>query len=423
MPKIYFIAPQEPTWGPVKEVVAKVCDSLGLESINDAEAGESLFHRCSLIEHASFVIADVSSKYKKLTTLMELFYEVGYAQRSQKSILLISQNIGELPFLTEKKILGYSLEQKEKFVQDLTGALMGMCKLEKVRYYYLGQSIDAWQADTLPLLPRMDQALANYSAIGDSLVMEEKYEQAYEEYSRAILKGGTEKLQNQQAYLFVKRAFVNKKLGNMEDAIYDYSQAIEIKKDYLDAYIARGMALYECQKYEEALLDFHEASNLKPDFPKIYVLKGAMHRILENYDEALAQLNQAISLSPKYAHAFFTRAQVYVDRKEFPKAIEDYSHAISIDKEYTEAYLKRGIVFMTIGDLDKAMANFNKVIELSPENSDAYNYRGQVIFAKAHKEYHELAINDWKKAMDLGSRNPQQLAEKIAIASQKIDLE
>ncbi|NUM34940.1 MAG: tetratricopeptide repeat protein [Candidatus Brocadiae bacterium] len=423
MPKIYCITPQEQSWGPVKQVISQVCDSLGLEVFNDSEAGNSLMDRCALMENAAFIIADVTSIHDRLATVMELFYEIGYAQRSQKSILLIGQNPLELPFLAGKEVLSYSMEQKDKFIQDLTGALLCMCKIEKVRCYRLGLSIEEWQQDRLPVLPRIDQTLPNYSALGDSLVMEEKYEQAYQEYSRAILRGGTEQLQAQQAYLLVKRAFVNKKLGNIDDAISDYTQAIEIKKDYVDAYIAKGMTLYECKKYAQALENFGEASRLKPDFPRIYVLSGAMNRILGNYEEALLQLDKAISLSPKYSQAFFTRAQVYVDCKEFPKAIEDYSQAIAIDKDYVEAYLKRGIVFIAISDLDKAMEDFNKVIELSPQNSEAYDYRGQVLFAKAHKEYHQLAISDWQKAMELGARNQQQLAEKIAIASQKVDLE
>ena len=420
MPKIYLITPQESAWEGVKKIIAQICNKLGLELFQDSECQSSAANRKLLLENSAFVIADISSRTSNIAKRLEVCYEIGYAQRAQKSILLIAQNNQDLPDLGQKKILLYTLEEKEKFAKDLIGALMGMCRLEKVRYYRFRHSIEEWKEDVLPVLPRQDQSLANYSALGDSLIAEEKYEQAYEEYSKAILRGGTSELQMHHAFLFVKRAFVDKKLGNIEEALADYSQAIEIKKDYVDAYVSRGIALYESKKYEMALEDFRQASELKPDFPRIYVLMGSMNRILGRYEEALGHLNKAIELSPQYSQAFFTRAQVYVDCKEFNKAIEDYSQVIAIDKEYVDAYLKRGIVFMKIENLDKAMEDFNKVIALSPENFEAYDYRGQVLFAKAHKEYHQLAISDWQKAIDLGSKNHQQLTKKISLVAHTI---
>ena len=53
--------------------------------------------------------------------------------------------------------------------------------------------------------------------------------------------------------------------GDYDRAIADYDRAIQLKPDYADAYVGRGVAYGEKGDYDRAIADFDRAIQLKPD--------------------------------------------------------------------------------------------------------------------------------------------------------------
>ena len=54
------------------------------------------------------------------------------------------------------------------------------------------------------------------------------------------------------------------------DALNNYNEAIKFKRDYLDAYLNRGISLNNLKKYQEAIKDFNFVINKDPSNPKAY---------------------------------------------------------------------------------------------------------------------------------------------------------
>lgn len=54
-------------------------------------------------------------------------------------------------------------------------------------------------------------------------------------------------------------------LGRYEEEISSYSKAIEIKDDFVDAYVNMGVALRKMQRYDAALAAFNTAIGLNPE--------------------------------------------------------------------------------------------------------------------------------------------------------------
>jgi tetratricopeptide (TPR) repeat protein len=63
-----------------------------------------------------------------------------------------------------------------------------------------------------------------------------------------------EKPNNAQAYLY--RAYANRQLGNTNNAINDYTSAIDIEPENLQAYIERGTVYVELGQLEDAIRNF-----------------------------------------------------------------------------------------------------------------------------------------------------------------------
>lgn len=419
MPTIYFTTPEGTDEG-VRNTICSVCDKLGLDVCSASAQADAGAAAQILIENAAFVIADITCEDGNPVKVCQIAYEIGYAKRAQKTVFLITQSQDILQQFGQEDVLCYRLEDMKTFAGKLLAGLVGLCRKERIRYNHFPGMPELKEEAKLPIIAKESLQTENYVALGDAFVDNGQYEQAHQEYSRAILHAGHATLSPHHGYIFFKRAFVSKKLGFVEDALKDYTQAITVNPTYVDAYVARGLMLYELRKYQDALQDFQEASTLKPNFPRVYVFAGAMYRMIKDYEKALAQLNTAISLSPNYAEAYFNRGQVYSDMPDYEKAIEDFTHAVSLNPKYTEAFLKRGLVHKAIKNFDLAIQDFQHTIELDPKNADGYIYRGQTLYEKGYHEYHQLAIEDWRKAIDLGSPNAKELEELIRATVRKL---
>ena len=114
----------------------------------------------------------------------------------------------------------------------------------------------------------------------------EKYENAFADYNNTI------NLRPDDAAAYHHRGFVKFTLGQYKEAIIDYDKAIQLKPsehephsnegntisfllegtkfDEAEVYINRGVAKSQLGEYEEALADYDEAIRLKPDYAEAY---------------------------------------------------------------------------------------------------------------------------------------------------------
>jgi tetratricopeptide (TPR) repeat protein len=198
---------------------------------------------------------------------------------------------------------------------------------------------------------------------------------------------------------YFQKAFDSKDLNEQIDL---YTKAIELKPDFLEAYINRGVAYNDLREYEKALHDHDKAIELKPDDAIAYSNRGVVYSNLEEYEKALNDHNKSIELKPDDAVQYSNRGFVYDKLKEYEKAIIDYNTAIEITPNYVDAYLNRGLIYAKLEDYDEAKKDFSQAIELKPDDPDAYYNRGLVY--DNLKEY-EKAIEDYSKAIKLKPSN------------------
>ena len=62
--------------------------------------------------------------------------------------------------------------------------------------------------------------------------------------------------------------------GNYQEAIENFSKAIDAYPDDASLYNNRGLTYFELKKYDKALSDFSKAIQLKPDYTVAYCNRG-----------------------------------------------------------------------------------------------------------------------------------------------------
>jgi hypothetical protein len=110
---------------------------------------------------------------------------------------------------------------------------------------------------------------------------------------------------------------VLKELKRFEEALESHDKAIELKHDYAEAYLNRGIVLNELSRSEELLASYDDAIKFKPDYSEAYLNRGLALIELTRYDEALESYNKAIELKIDFHGAYWNKALLLLSLQNF----------------------------------------------------------------------------------------------------------
>lgn len=134
------------------------------------------------------------------------------------------------------------------------------------------------------------------------------------------------------------------KIGDYDRAIADYSKAITIRPDFVQAYNNRGVSFLSGKDDpSRAIADYTKAIDLNPRFVYAYLNRSSAYSYIRAYDSALKDFTVAISLNAASNTAFYSRAKAYEALGRKDDAIVDYRQALAIapDHQQTKDALTR----------------------------------------------------------------------------------
>jgi tetratricopeptide (TPR) repeat protein len=205
------------------------------------------------------------------------------------------------------------------------------------------------------------------------------------------------------AELLYARATNDFEMGDYNEAIENFTKAIEINSEYFDAYNTRGIVYATTGEFDLAIADYEMAIKLNPRFEYPYINRGNARRETGDLEGALTDYNTAIEINPQSVLAYFNRGMIYSKNGDFEEAIADFSQAIRLDPNSAIAYWGRQGLLAQKGDLIRAIADCDKLIELnSIFTLSAHNNRGEFYFSLG--QYDRAALN-FRKASEMVSSN------------------
>jgi len=84
----------------------------------------------------------------------------------------------------------------------------------------------------------------------------------------------------QIALPYNKRGIAYDKIKQHQKAIDDYSEAIRLKPDYVDALYNRALTYGKLEEYQLAIEDLNRVIKLKPDHAEAYHYRGVIYFIM-----------------------------------------------------------------------------------------------------------------------------------------------
>jgi tetratricopeptide (TPR) repeat protein len=143
--------------------------------------------------------------------------------------------------------------------------------LERVVSFSMAGSLNLWRLEAGTILdhhvlePHSDRTTVQLFNKGRQLVsQEDKEQEALDMMTKVVGRFA------RHAQAYERRGFVNLRLNNLDDAIYDYDKSLKINPSMPESHYGRGIAYGRKEEWEKAAVDFEAVTNNSIPHQAIY---------------------------------------------------------------------------------------------------------------------------------------------------------
>ncbi len=125
-------------------------------------------------------------------------------------------------------------------------------------------------------------------------------------------------------------------------SLFSYASAQQKQDEPKDAkfYIDRGIAYGEKGQFDQAVDDFTKALEIGFKGAGAYYYRGIAYVNKGQFDWAIADFNKALEINPKGAGAYYNRATAYYFKKEYDKSWKDIYKAQDLGYKIPSKFLE-----------------------------------------------------------------------------------
>lgn len=305
-------------------------------------------------------------------------------------------------------VVGELLERKE-FFRELSQTIAEDLMEE------FGDLADSGAFDEAMHTPLGDDSEHAHSHDYEELDRAEEYvERANERYEHGDVDGAvddyTEALEmaGDDSDIYRQRGVARAAMNDIDEAIEDWTTALELDSENVSALVDRALARLETGQAEEALEDYDRAAELD-ERAEIFANRGVARFQTGDFEGAKEDLDHALELDEESVPAYLNRAMIRQATGDLVGAFKDYGAAIEIDSNCAQAYASRGYLRLEQGELEAAIDDFESVTEIHPYDASNYYNLGN---AYAEKGDWDRAIAQYDRAIDLDPEDPQAYSNR-----------
>lgn len=161
-------------------------------------------------------------------------------------------------------------------------------------------------------------------------------------------------------------------------------------------YNIRGVCYHSNQNHKVSIVDFLQAVELNKDYAEAYYNLGVTYGELGEVENAKKAYIEALRINNNYPTAQNNLGQILFMQGDFNASISHFERAVEFKKDFAEAYYNLGNAYLSLGSLHDAIKFLKKAIEIKIDFADAYNNLGIAYLRtgeqKLAKEFFENAI-------------------------------
>jgi tetratricopeptide (TPR) repeat protein len=165
-------------------------------------------------------------------------------------------------------------------------------------------------------------------------------------------------------------AFSLRERGDLQDALREYGQTIEIDRKYPHAFASLGDVYLKLDNYSAAQAAYKQALAQVPDDIDVLLNSGAAYQSAGDLAEAEQAYQRVLQISPGSSAAHVNLGVLYFGEKRSNDAMNQFSMAIDLKTKDIVPYYDMAAILQQAGRTDLAMVLYKKVLELKPDDKD-----------------------------------------------------
>lgn len=190
-------------------------------------------------------------------------------------------------------------------------------------------------------------------------------ENALADYSEAL------EFEPDDSYTLYNRALIHERLDNRIQAIQDFSASLALRPDNNEAYLSRGLAYLDSGRFEESILDFTRLHERDPDNPYALANRGIAHAWLGQADRAERDFQRFDVDAEAWPVVLRGRAVLAFRRQDFPETIRYLTQALEIDPDDYFSLRMRADAFWEVGEHDLARDDDDRTMAMDQTKEPA----------------------------------------------------
>ncbi len=197
--------------------------------------------------------------------------------------------------------------------------------------------------------------------------------------------------------------------GQIDNAIKEYSRAIELESYFPNALLNRSSAYLKKRQIDLALQDLNDAINQNKTYKEAYFNRGVLYHNRGNLQGAKQDIHKSLHLGNRNEKVYTKLSQVTFDLKEYKASMQYADSALAINSQYTKALLCKANLYFSIGDLNAAKTAYLKCLNDTGAKAEAcFNlanvYATESDFFQACQYWRMALQNNFNKAKDYYQR-------------------
>ena len=194
--------------------------------------------------------------------------------------------------------------------------------------------------------------------------------------------------------------------GDLQEAVKDFTRALELDPKVATGYVNRGFVLNDLKQAAKATRDFQTGLKLQPDYGEAHLGLAFADLQLHRPKPALKQLDAAEKILGKSRPWHLARAEAYRQELDYPHAAGEYRTALEDDPKDIKTQLAYADVLYRMREYEEAIAALNAALKLSPDEPAMY-----ALMAQLHAKLgdREQTLRDIESAERLGGNQVEIL--------------
>lgn len=153
----------------------------------------------------------------------------------------------------------------------------------------------------------------------------------------------------------------------LDAALTEYRQAIDLRQDFVEAHIGVGKCLRRKGEFQDAVGAFKRALSQNAFNKEVHLDIGKCYNDLGLVKQAIAHYERAVKLDPTFLEAKFGLALIVELQGDTTYAMRLYKEIVALDEEFLPAYNNLGSIHLRLCAYDDARKVFEELVERSPE--------------------------------------------------------